>query len=358
MLEEPASEEYFTDDWLSICTWGQRIFISSSPSRVQILCYNGISLSTICIIDTHASLAPEWRGFARGTGGPLDHHRTNFLPNPKDPDGVFIVMPGSMPGSKTDYYLVREFSDTTHVATYPCDVAATMREAMEDIFGQGSEFIEDELAKVRARAQTYSGNSDWAMEQHEWPGAYGSDEGEHEIFRFVFKARDITDPNPYDWENHYQVSVTFSTFARKFGVQRAFIDDGGDRVGDDVDEWIPRASMLRNQQFLRLYYDSYQWTASKPIIIARDVDVVKGKEKTRRKFGKREDLYPLSHENKGWSHRCDRNIHLRFAHDEDFTVLWDIVTGDCVVFDFREQVKMTGAREKGGGVEVWAMYAN
>ena len=115
--------------------------------------------------------------------------------------------------------------------------------------------------------------------------------------------------------------------------------------------------MLRNQQFLRLYYDSFQWTASRPIIIARDVNVVKGKEKTCRKFGKREDLYPVSHANKGWSHRCDRNIHLRFAHDEDFTVLWDILTGDCTVLFLTSERKQPrrGPGEKGGEVEVRAL---
>lgn len=352
MLEDSGSKELLVDDWLSIRTWGERIFISTGPSSVRVLSYDGVNLSTTCIIDTHASLGPEWRGFARETEVFRDHQRTNFLPSPRDADGVFIVIAGSVPGSNSEYYLVREFSGTRHVATYPCDVSAIMRGVMEDVFGQGSEFVKEQLAEARTRAWTCGDNCDWGMEQDEWAGAYGNDEGEHEIFRFVFKARDVTGPNVYDWEEHYQVSVTFSTFTREFGVQRAFIDDGGDRLGDGVDEWIPRASMIMSQQFLRVWYDSYQWTASRPIITARDVDVVRGIQRTRQTLGKRDGVYPLRHVNKGWSHRCDGNIHLRFAHDEDFTVLWDIVTGDCVVFDFREQANEAGVAEKDGGVEL------
>ena len=259
------------------------------------------------------------------------------------------MLAGSIPESKSDYFLVREFSNTTHVATYSCDVWATMRRAMEAIFGQGNIFVEEELTRAQAWARrTGNWNEDWWQEQDEWPGVYGSDEGTHEIFRSVFKARELTGPDVYDWEKHYQISVTFNTSTRQFGIQSAFIDDGGDVIGDGNDEWIPRASMLRNQQLLRIWYDSYQYPASRPVIMSRDADIIEGETRTRRTLGKRDDLYPLKHEDKDWSHRCDRDLHLRIAHDDDFTVLWDSISGDCVAFDFREHVDEAGCVEAEG----------
>ena len=31
MLKEPGSKEHFVDDWLGIRTWGEKIFITTSP---------------------------------------------------------------------------------------------------------------------------------------------------------------------------------------------------------------------------------------------------------------------------------------------------------------------------------------
>ena len=332
------SSEYDLEGWLSIRTWGEKAFIATGPSSIHVFSHDGASLSVTHVIDPHGSMPPELHGFARTDDSPpLNQYLPNFLPNPYDPGGVFIVLAGSILESEPDstQFLVREFSGATHIATYACDVSETMRSVMESVLGRDSEFIESELEEAKSRVREV--NYDWA-EKDEWPGTYGGDEGVHEVFRFVFRAHETSLPGKgprMDWELHHQVSVMFSTTTKQWGVQRAFIDDGGDVIGDGINEWIPRASMLRNQQLLRIFYDSYEHTDSRPIVTTQDVDAG-GWKRTRRVLGKRDDLYPMNHENKVWSHRSERNIHLGLCHDEDFTVLWDMVQGDCVVFDFRE----------------------
>lgn len=246
---------------------------------------------------------------------------------------MFVVVAGTVSRSQGGFYfLVREFRGATCVATYACNVWETILGEMEAILGQDSEFIQDDLDDAVARVcYPYCIGS----ERDKWPGIYGSDEGAHEVFRFAFKAREVNGPDTIDtvnWNNHYQVSATFNTVTRRFGVQRKFIDDGKDAYGDARDEWLPRAYMVRNQQMLRVYYDSYQDLDSRPIITTRDVA---GGEKTRRVLGKHSDQYPLKDENKQWSTRQDPTIYLRLFHDEDFAVMRGWI-GDCVVFDFRE----------------------
>lgn len=214
-----------------------------------------------------------------------------------------------------------------------------MRSVMETVFGRGnSAIIEMELEAARRRIEEY--DYDWADDRDEWPGTFGSDEGAHEVFRFVFRAQELVPPGKElmgEWEQHHQVSVTFSTVTRRWGFQRAFIDDGGDRIGDEQEIWVLRASILRNQQFVRVNYDSYDYMVGTPVITTGDIDNGGGEQvKTRRTMGKRDDLYPLNHANKAWSKRCDRNIHLKLHHDGDFMVLWDAYQSDCVVYDFRE----------------------
>ncbi|KEZ39861.1 hypothetical protein SAPIO_CDS8803 [Scedosporium apiospermum] len=124
---------------------------------------------------------------------------------------------------------------------------------------------------------------------------------------------------------------------RRWGFQGAFIDDGGDRIGHEQEIWVPWASIPRNQQFVRVNYDSYDYMVGTPVITTGNIDNGGGEQvKTRRTMGKRDDLYPRNHANKAWSKRCDRNIHLKLHHDGDFMVLWDAYQSDCVVYDFRE----------------------
>lgn len=349
----PDSKASSLQEAQSIRTWGDRVFVASNLSKIHVFSHDGVNLSVTHVIDLLGDLPPGLRAFMctgrepppkpsflktpKFDPPPLKQYLPNFLPHPHDPDGVFIAFGGSISEFGNDVLLVREFSGTTHIATFQFPVLDTMRSVMESVLGRDNEFFESELAQAKARIREES--TQW-WDNDIWPGIYSSDEGVYEIFRFVFRAHESTlpeKPDEWEWGFHHQVSITFSTTTKKWGVRRVFIDDGGDMVGDEQGEWSPRASVFRNQQFLRVYYDNYEAVDSRPVITTRDVDVEAGGwERTRRALEKRDDLYPLNFSNKVWDDSWDREIEIGLACDEDFTVWWVEREGDYVAFDFRE----------------------
>ena len=166
----------FEDDltrWLSIRTWGEKVFIASGPSSVHVFSHNGADLSLTYVINPYGSLPPEWHGFVRTTGNRylFDRHQTNFLPHPRNPDGVFIVLAGTTLESELDdgaFFLVREFNGTTHVATYSCDVWENMVAAMEAVFNQDdNKSAQQELEAAMSRMEVW--DFDWGSIHDEWP---------------------------------------------------------------------------------------------------------------------------------------------------------------------------------------------
>ncbi|CAI4219755.1 unnamed protein product [Parascedosporium putredinis] len=306
----------------SVRTWGDRVFVASNLSKIHVFSHDGVNLSVTHVIDLLGDLPPSLRTFMctgrepppkpsflkipKFDPPPLKQYLPNFLPHPHDPDGVFIAFGGSISEFGNDVLLVREFSGTTHIATFQFPVLDTMRSVMESVLGRDNEFFESELAQAKARIR---GESTQWWDNDIWPGIYSSDEG----------------------LNHVQYHD------QEMGVRRVFINDGDDMVGDEQGEWSPRASVFRNQQFLRVYYDNYEAVDSRPVITTRDVDVEAGGwERTRRALEKRDDLYPLNFSNKVWDDSWDREIEIGLACDEDFTVWWVEREGDYVAFDFRE----------------------
>ncbi|SPO04611.1 uncharacterized protein DNG_07296 [Cephalotrichum gorgonifer] len=342
VFEEPESEECELSQWLSIRTWAKKVFITTSPSSVHVFSHDGANLSLDHIIDRYSSLSMGSPGYGFIHGGAeriRDHDRTNFLPNIQDRDGVFIVMKGLIPGPKVEgpysHFLVREFSGAEHLATYACDIEETMRREMVRVFGKRHDLAEREMAGARQRATSGPVLGEMEDEQDVWAGVCGGDEGVYEVFRFAFKAHDLDGGDPLDsWVRHFQVSVNFCTIKRQFGAQSVYIDDGQDLDGTPEDEWVPRACMLRDGQFLRVYRGSH--LSPSPTIVSRDISWG-GRQRTRRLSGKSEGLYPLKQGNKLWNReRMDPTLDLGFFHDENFTVLWDHIGADCIVFDFRE----------------------
>jgi len=334
----------FEDDltrWLSIRTWGEKVFIASGPSSVHVFSHNGADLSLTYVINPYGSLPPEWHGFVRTTGNRylFDRHQTNFLPHPRNPDGVFIVLAGTTLESELDdgaFFLVREFNGTTHVATYSCDVWENMVAAMEAVFNQDdNKSAQQELEAAMSRMEVW--DFDWGSIHDEWPGSFGGDEGVYEVFRFAFNSKNLAGPGQpprFGWGIHQQISVTFCTTTKQWGAQGALIDDGEDGLFNT--DWASRGSMLRNNQLVRMNYNKDGVLGLRPTITTRDINLIVGEERTRTELGKRNDLYLLEHENKGRPKPRAVGNHRRFSHDEDFTVMWDRFCGDCVVFDFRE----------------------